>query len=211
LEKADINLEFAHVEFKSRFDKEQVLASVRIAQDLLTRFNNEGLTCSISILIDDKHAEHRLTIGDVAPFLAFLSQHITRIDYICYESRLTDYKEEMFSFLIEEHRDRIRQKVLDYEAKHGKIACSQDIAIWHLMRLGYILGDANTIVPVGALMRGSQLPPFQAQRLISILGENDREPEEIAKADILRFSRDGSVLSRIERIYFHPVTGNAIN
>ena len=209
--KSNINIEFADVEFKTEFDKGQVLASARIARDLVSVLTGEGHTCSVCILIDDKHAGRRLKISDVAPFLTYVSQHMPRIDYICYESRLTEYKEDMFQCVLPNYRDRVQQKVLGYEDRHGRIACSHDIAIWHLMRLGYIMDDATTLVPVGAFMGRMSLPPFHADRLISVLSETDRTPEQQAQDDILKFCYDDSIASKINRVYFDPVSGEVIH
>ncbi len=210
MEKSDINLEFAHVEFNTQFDKRQVLASAMIAQRLLTDFTKRGLICSVCVLIDDKHAGRKLTNSDIAPFLSYISEHVSRIDYICYESKLTEYKEEMFDCLMPDYKQKVRHKVLNYEEKNGRIACSHDIAIWHLMRLGYILGDATTLLPVGAVRHHFSFPPFHAKRVVSVLSKTDSDPERSAESDILKFCYDKSILHQIERIYFDPLTGKVV-
>ncbi|MBK8810460.1 MAG: hypothetical protein IPN69_06950 [Acidobacteria bacterium] len=207
MHKADINIEFAHIAFNADFDKEQVAFSSKIAAQQLSKLRDEGQICSVSILIDDKFTRHQLTLQeDVIPFIDFVSQHID-IDYICYESSLSKYMDALFACISDKYRNRISDKLRDYEAKHdGKIACSHDIAIWHLVRLGHIKTDAKTIVPVGGL-RNRKLQPFQANKVISILSESDRKPEETAVKEILRFCKDTDVVSRIQRIFFDPLSG----
>ena len=202
MEMGDVNLEFAHVSFAcDEFNHEQVTRSARLALKLLNRYRQEGLACSMSILIDDKHVRKRLTTAEVRPFLRIASRHVRQIDYICFEKRLPRYKNHLLRQIRPEKRAHVAEEMLRYRKRHGRIGCSHDIAIWHLMRLGLIQGaDVGTVVPVGALQAAS--PPFVARRAVSVLCASDKEPEDRAIHDILRHCIDDGVLGRIERIYF---------
>lgn len=209
MKKLDINIEFAHVSFNKHYDKKQVYLSAEIAKRLLEKFNEQNLVCSTSILIDDKHTNEKLNVEDVTPFIDYASQNID-IDYICYESHLTNYKKEMFKCILENRVEKIQEKILSYEESHGKIACSHDIAIWHLMRLGYIRAVASTIVPVGACSE-RQIPPFPAEKVISILVKSDKKPEEQAEKEILRYCKEVDIIDRIKRIYYDSISGDIID
>jgi hypothetical protein len=201
---SDINIEFAHVEFDgSRFDERIVAESARIATQLVTRYEKKGLTCCTCILIDDKNVG-RIATRSLQKFLDFVGRHITRVDYICYEGQLPRYLDCIFENIKEQKRDFVAGKVYSYSHRHDKIACSHDIAIWHLMRLGFINNiDASTLFPVSALQGfGRPQAPFIAKRVISILSNIHRQHEEKAVHDILRFSKEPGITNKIERIYF---------
>lgn len=201
---SDYSLEFAHVALIGKdFNRSEVTKSADIALKELKRIEKNGFTCAVCILIDDKHVKTTLTYKDITPFLQFVSQHFPRIDYVCFEKSLPRQKDKLFEQLDPDKRDHIAGEFWRYQRDHKKLACSHDIAIWHMIRLGLINDiEAGTIVPVGAVGRGAHARSFVAKSLISVLSEHDRLSEEKANEEILRHCVDIKAISRIRRIYY---------
>jgi hypothetical protein len=201
---SDYSLEFAHVALIGKdFNRSEVTKSADIALKELQRIEKKGLTCAVCILIDDKHVKSTLTYKDITPFLQFVSQHFPRIDYVCFEKSLPKHKDKIFEQLDPDKRDHIAGEFWRYQRKHKKLACSHDIAIWHMIRLGLINDiEAGTIVPVGAVGTSAHAPSFVARNLISILSAHDKPFEEKASKEILRHCVDKKAVSRIQRIYY---------
>jgi hypothetical protein len=201
---SDYNLEFAHVMLTGRsFNRDEVLKSAEIAKQELERIQTNGSTCAVCILIDDKHVEHKLTYKDLPVFRDFVTQHFSRVDYICFEKDLSKYKEKIFEKLRPESRDHVEAEIWRYQKTHRQLGCSHDIAIWHMIRLGLINDiDAATLIPVGWGVRQGRSPPFVARRIISILSRKDEDFEKKAYEDILKQCIDESAIRNIERIYY---------
>jgi hypothetical protein len=210
---ADINLEFAHVEFTAdgSFDCPTVKKSCLAAKDLYEGYQRDGLTCATVILIDDKQvpSPHRLSVYSVDPLLRMASRFLP-VDYITFESHLPRYKDQLLALLDPAHRKLVGRDMEYYARRDGRIACSHDIAIWHLLRLGYFDPvTADVAIPVGALTpRG--LPRFTARRAVSVLSRrlNQDDFETLAETTILRYLVVNTVLANIERIYIEDLTMN---
>jgi hypothetical protein len=190
----DVSIEFSHVDV-GLYDTSDVARSGEKASQIATLLTEQSKTFSVALLIDDKDSAHQITPNDVSLLIHEASKWLP-VNYVVFESRLADYKLDLFECIEESHRVAIRKQVDRYEAKSGRLACSHDIAIWHLLRLGIIKPDASTVVPVVSGDRYATRP-FFARSIVSILSKEDREPEEKAMCDILRFSKDESVSSRI--------------
>jgi len=150
-------------------------------------------------LIDDK----ALKIGDRPQWLArtirSLPNVFDKIDYICFESDLSTIADLFIDRLVSGNRGRRAREIERYRDKHGRIACSHDIAIWHSLRLG-LLGRHD-----GLLLRGPhwhQRTTFYCAHVVSILEEEDREDEARA-AEIMRESADSRLL-QVETIFYAP-------
>lgn len=190
----DVSIEFAHVDVAS-YDSSDVARSGQKAAQIARLLTQESKSYSVALLIDDKESARQMTSFDVSVLIHEASIWLP-VDYVVFESRLIDYKLDLFDSIRDSHKVIIRKQVERYESKSGRLACSHDIAIWHLLRLGMITPDASTVVPVTSRDR-YETRPFFAKSAVSILNEEDLEPEERAMAEILRFSKDETVPSRI--------------
>lgn len=194
----DVSIEFAHVDVGS-YDSSEVSRSGEVAARLASEFDVANESYSVSLLIDDKNSSERMTPNDVSLLILEASKWL-QVDYVVFESRLAEYKLDLFENIKESHRVVVKKFVERYEMKSGRLACSHDIAIWHLMRLGKIAADAATVVPVGS-RRGRIAKPFFAKRVVSILKDEDHDPEEKALDDILRHCTDETIPARIHRYF----------
>ena len=194
----DVSIEFAHIDVSS-YDSTDVARSGQKAAQIAKFLTKESKTFSVSLLIDDKESAHRMTSYDVSLLMHEASNWLP-VDYVVFESRLVDYKLDLFDNIRDSHKLSVTKQVDRFEAKSGRLACSHDIAIWHLLRLGKISPDASTVVPVSSRDRFKTMH-FAARSVFSILNEADREPEERAMSEILKFCTDETVSSRINIEY----------
>jgi hypothetical protein len=209
---SDVSIEFAHTEFIiqepniSKFDEDVVYRSSVIARQLNDKLTAQGLTCATCILIDDKQVGKPLTPQEVHPLLHIARQQL-EVNYICFENRLPMYRDLVLALLPEKQRRRVARDMQHYIDKHGKIACSHDIAIWHLMRLGYLdhLGP-DLIIPFDNYGR-LRIPHFEAKRVVSILSRKlgHDVQEEKADRDILRYCDIPDLSERVQRIYIEDL------
>ena len=201
-----INLEFAHVEFSGDgyFDHSAVEKSAALAKELFHSYQSRSLSCATAILIDDKQVpqHHRLSVHDIDPLLRIATGFLP-VDFISFESRLPTYKDQLLGLLDPAHRRIVGRDMDYYENRDGRIACSHDIAIWHMLRLGYIGPiTPDVAIPVAAFSaRG--LPPFTCRRAVSVLSRDLHHDdfETLAEEKILRHSVINGLSARIERVY----------
>lgn len=206
--RSEINIEIAHVYwdgsgFGERFI-EEYNKSIQTIQDLcIIRGVNRF---SISILIDDK----RINFADKFSWLQYnmnrFSKLFESIDYLVMESDLKNYMSMMYKLVEYRQRRSIESSVERYIRAKKTPACSHDIAVWHLMRSG-AFGAIN--LPVYRIVNTDNraerlLPSFCASRIASVLNQSDREHEETAEAEILRYiSSDHFSWRNVERYYYY--------
>lgn len=181
---SDWNLELAHINWDSPGASNSVQESLAQAYDWIARWQEEGSSYVACILVDDK--ESPVTARSV--WLDRASDHhpelFELLDFVCFESDLITLKDEFLAHFAPPPRGRIDRELERYREKHGKVACSHDIAIWHLLRLGGLASGIDLMIP----LRPTDKSPF-ALRLLSVLEEEDREAESRAR-EILRYSSD---------------------
>jgi hypothetical protein len=201
---SDYSLEFAHVEVTGgRFDVDSVERSAQLARLKLDEIEGRGQTCSVCILVDDKEEPADLGERGLKRLKQVVTGSFPRVDYICFEKSLARHVDALYTNLRAEKRQRVRSGIARYRAAHGHLGCSHDIAIWQMMRFGWI---ENT-VPQGIInvrwgeVRGGS-SPFVAKSLISVLSRGDARFEKKALDDILCYSVDAKAIARIERIYY---------
>ena len=205
MQPVSINVEFAHVDLALPLSSEEsewnIVQSGKIAQDLLSEAESRGLSCTTSILIDDKHSDTAPSSEEVGKLLSFVRLHGPRVDFLCIESSLVSYEYRLLTCMKDTQRRRIERELDSYRHRYGKLGCSQDIAIWHLLRLGY-LGEpqARSVIPVG--VTGQSRRPFFADEVVSVLPRGLAPFEEKAKSDLLDHCEDGEVENRIRLIFF---------
>ena len=192
----DFNIEFSHVDVES-YDSFEVASSGAVAAQIAAKLDADNKTYSVSLLVDDKNSNERMAPEDISLLLLESSKWL-HVDYVVFESRLADYKLDLLENIQDSHRVSVKKLIERYESKSGRLACSHDIAIWHLMRLGKINADVSTVVPVSS-HRGKMVKPFYSRNVISVLSNQDREPEEKAITDVLCYCVDSSIVARIKR------------
>lgn len=198
----DVNIEFAHTKFtiEADFDMQSVRTSAylarRIAEDIVER----GHRCTFSILVDDKHNPGMLSLDHYTPLLAAVRDLVT-VDYVFLESRLLNYKLQLLGLLMEDVRKTVERDMDHYLEREGNLACSHDIAIWHLMRLGYVHLAQDDIMATNLSTPGN-IAPFVARHVISVLPRSLSGFEERAESEILRHVCAHGTSEHIERVYF---------
>lgn len=183
----DWNLEVAHVTWGSAGARDSVNESVVQGLEWIARWKATGATYVACSLIDDKE----VAIVDRDAWLSSNSQAFRQLfdllDFVCFESDLISLKDEFLARFEPPRRGKIEREFERYREKHGKVACSHDIAIWHALRLGLLPSGFGLMRPLKQHARG----PYGAQ-VLSILEEEDRAPEERAK-EILRYADDAAI------------------
>ena len=197
----DWNLEVAHVNWASpaaSFSIEEALATAR---EYTSDWSRSGKSFVICSLVDDK--EFRISDRDAWLVEAERGhpELFRMLDYVCFESDLVTLKDEFLNQLQPRQRGRIDREIDRYRRKHGSVACSHDIAVWHMLRLG-LLGSGDQIIrAIRRRRERDDLHSFYARSALSILEEEDREAEERA-SEILRYCTERDVTKRLELIYY---------
>jgi hypothetical protein len=191
----DWNIEVAHVNWGTPGAPGSVEESLADAEVYLAGWRRRGATFVVSALIDDKE----LGIPNRSKWLELCSQRYPNlfkiIDFVCFESDLILLKKEFLSQIQESQRGRIDREMERYREKHGHIACSHDIAIWHLLRLGLLNSGEKLLPAINDRRFGF------ARGALSILEDEDRIAEERAR-ELLLYCEDSTVLSRIKCVYY---------
>jgi hypothetical protein len=207
------NIEFAHVTLnnKGEFNAEELRLSCSIAARLCDQLSNQGLSFVTSVLVDDEEFDQAAD-SDLVSNLLEQANRSLKIDYVCWESRLHRFSDQLLDLIATEKRANIAKKINRYIARHGHIACSHNIAIWQMIRLGAIpYVGSDMIFPLqstGAHSSNRTMPG--ADLAISVLSgftNYMRVSEDIAEKDILSYVSDNSYLARIKRIYFDKSGG----
>ena len=200
MSRAILNVEVGHIDWNSDEAPASLAESIRISGELVS---GQGLTRDdycMSILVDDK-------VLEIASRTNWLDNQIQKhpalfegIDYVVFESDLGAFGEKFLSLVNPKYQGAIRREMDRYIKKHGVIACSHDIALWHSYRLG-LLGEDASIVHVMSADGPTKAAPFFAQQCLSVLGDENKEPENRAEG-ILKRLTDRTILDRIEVVYY---------
>jgi D-amino-acid oxidase len=180
-----VDIEFGHNVLGSRYrhQKAEVARSASIAEELVTALT----TCAeiktvTSVLVDDKHEGQ----------LSCLDRHVDEIeklvapmgmDRIMLESELSRNLPELLALVPSRKRESLERDIADWRARHnGFLACSQDIAIWHTLRLG-LIADMGVTWARDCDDVGN---PDTQRVCVSVLPERFRPFEDRSYAEILR-------------------------
>ena len=132
------------------------------------------------MLVDDKKLDQ--SVRESLEDEVLRRVHGLGIDYVCFETRLTDALPALRRIL----PDRI-WKSLERRRRgpSGRLTCDQDILLWYALRLG--LAD-KALCGVSANTAGAtnQGRPFEANRLVSFLDVQFAESERKAQVLINR-------------------------
>lgn len=193
----EYSLEVAHVDWGSSGALESVAESMAVAAEITEKWKRQGSTYTCGMLIDDKE----FRIGDreswLRSLLAEFHPQLKVVKFACFESDLVGLKDEFLSQIDDEHSGRVSREIERYRRKHGRVACSQDIAIWHLLRLGLLPSGASLLYPLSDISETN----FYAKQVLSILEEGDKAAEERAR-EIIKHCRKSDVVNRIKIEYY---------
>jgi hypothetical protein len=187
MKKSDYNIEFAHVYVNENFANEHYRAA-QIAERRVREIKKQEQSCVLVLLIDDYNPSNFVLNTD--NFLERLDKMGVKPDYVVYESEMVTYGDRV----LEELNNGIRKQYLRYIKKHGKYPCSFLIAIWYLLRLGFL--DIKPII------KSLASKPFIAHKIINILPRKYKSVENKA-LDIINSTRfKDLVKDKIEYIFY---------
>lgn len=180
----DWNLEIAHVNWGDKAARESVEEALTQGKDWIDRWQADSATFVVCCLVDDKEI-------DIANREVWLTSHLNEfpqlfdlLDYVCFESDLISLKDEFLARFEPPRRGKVERELERYRSKHGRVACSHDIAIWHTLRLGLLPSGQDLMRPLKVRRKG----PY-GHNILSILEEEDRAPEDRA-LEILGYAAD---------------------
>jgi hypothetical protein len=180
------------------FDRDELLLSCEVANRLRANFENDNIDVFSILLVDDKKVDLDIR-ADLSDALTDYLRQFTKIDYYCYERDLAGYVNPMLGRLAPPAR-RLQKVAIERRFEKGinTLACSVDVAIWHMLRLG-LIEDANRVVRYLDAIG----PYSAADFVVSILPAYLQGPEEMAAEKILKFVKhDHDVRDRITPVYF---------
>ncbi len=192
-----VNLEIGHVDWLSSSRYDSLSKSLTIAREYMAKGNLDRSRCVLTVLIDDKSK----SFARKEDWLFHIENHHpefhNEIDFFVFESSLETLKHTFLSLVVNEHREEITRQMIRYQRRHGIIACSHDIAIWHLYRLGFLGIDLQHVF----FAKRHQPPTFFAEHVVSILEETDM-PAEMRAQGLLRSLTTPNILSHIELLQY---------
>ena len=202
----DVNIEFAHVAPGARNADLSFRKSYSLFIQCIDACLAKSETVSVSILIDDKEETLSVSKSWLLDKLAEAKFHHFDRLFWGTESKLVLYRKALYSLVVPSARDRISNEIERYYRKHGRLACSHDIAIWHLLRLGQIAEFVHIGGrPEVAFDHGHSetAPPLPAGRLISILSDEDYGAEQRAANEIIALTVNGDeILRKMDKIFY---------
>lgn len=196
---SDFNIEIAHFEITyltnlSYEEIDNLLQNEKAKLDaLFKQLNLYDKKVSISVLIDDKDAQN--ASETIKYFISSLIK--IGVDFITYESRLVTFVNDIKPVL----PTSILNEFNKYMLNHYKLACAQDIFVWHSLRLGLFDCSFDGIVePLSTVAKNNEIS-FLANSIVSILDLNLKPYED--KADNYFSKTYGvEVASTIKRVYY---------
>jgi hypothetical protein len=201
-----ISLELGHTTLTRdrTFDHDELSRSCKLANRLRTCVVPATLSVVTTLLIDDKKIDARIRERRGGELTAYL-QRFAEIDYYCYERDLVAYVEPMLACLTPRVR-KTQREAIDRRRRNGyeTLACSVDVTIWHLLRLGILEDTEHVLRPLNA-----DRPYSGSEVTVSVLPDYLGDPEEKAAKRILKHLHGHpNVRNRVFPVFF-PVDGLA--
>jgi hypothetical protein len=194
-----LSIEFGHsmLGCDGAFSRADAMRSADLAAALTEAADQALCQTTTSVLVDDKQVLPADRERLAEPLIDALRSRL-RVDFVCYESDLVAYVENLVDLVEpEKSREKLRRSLSGRIEKYGSLPCSADIAIWHLLRLGMIEDR------FGALRRcdaGTAFSPCDIA--ISVLQDNLAEYETAARSNILHFIESLRDNERVIPIYY---------
>lgn len=197
-----INVEIAHVRtWSAQGGLASAEESLLIADEYCHGLQISAESLVLVVLVDDKVQPIRERESWLDEVTLRWPAVFSRIDFICFESDLSIIADIFIAQLRTQNRARRAREIERYRNKHGRIACSHDIAIWHSFRLGR-LGRHDQLIFPGSRGMHLDLGSFYCPNVVSILEEEDREDEARAREIMLEADDNGDF--RVETIFYAP-------
>lgn len=184
----------------SEVEIQEVRASAEIATGLADQLRAHGFVVAYSLLIDDKRLTTEVSIGD---HLREISSHAHGLEFdrIILESSLVELLPDLIESIGSRDKIRLRKQAEKWRATHeGYLACSQDVAIWHSLRLGLVT-PKNGVSLKEDVSSGGPGNEGCTTICISVLPRRLAEYEERARLDILRYV-SGYQSENVYQLYF---------
>ena len=198
----DISIEISHIELDRVTGEIEGVAneimekSFRIAKSLKSKLMLKDYSFNTVVLIDDKKYS-RSTSSRKQQVIENVLARLMRdgVDYVVFESELEPYSRDILPLIHSRYR-----RDFDIHKKHASTGCTEDIVIWYSLRLGIINHNDNLFKEYSRYKQHKR-PPFNANRLISILPSSLRNVEARAEQRICK-SFGNEVGALCGKIYF---------
>jgi D-amino-acid oxidase len=196
-----VDIECGHHVLNSRYSQveiQELSVSAEIATRLADQLRAHGFEVGYSLLIDDKRLTTELSIYDHVHEISSHA-HGLEFDRIILESSLGELLPDLIESIIARERSRLKKEAKKWRSAHnGYLACSQDVAIWHSLRLGLVTPK----VDVSLKDNSNSLVSEECTTVcISVLPRRLLEFEERAQREILRYVL-GYQSENVHQLYF---------
>ncbi len=204
--KFDVCVEYGHVyaDRTGLFDDAQLCMSAHAGSLVADKLARLGISVRRVVLYDDDLVAPEFIMPSAKKLLSKLAEK-HQPDFLCFEHRLQSCSRGMDALVGKQEGARLAKEILHYSSKHGAYACSHNVALWHLYRLGLLSCSDQTacwrVEPweaVAAEAFGS------AQIAVSILDPVFMESEDRADREVLS-KCEREVRDRIIRFCIDPV------
>ncbi len=180
-----ISLEYAHASLGA-IDKSDIQRSVEAARAVDARLVDDGHEVTRVVLLDDKTVDPANARERAEQVLGLAADLGLPGDLSFSETDLRSFLPNLEQILPSRARKRLNRDASTGLTKYGNLPCSVDIALWHSLRLG-LLGVSE----VGSY-----------DLAISVLGDGNREFEDLASDHFLRFLEPTGTISRIITLFY---------
>ncbi|MCX6786118.1 MAG: hypothetical protein NTZ18_04715 [Candidatus Komeilibacteria bacterium] len=185
----DYNIEYAHIYTDQDFNLEQI-ASIEKTKEIIQDLEKRKKTYSLVVLIDDYHP-HQIKFDQQA-FVSKLKNFNLMPDYIAFESKLADYKDDILNSLPPKEARELNK----YLQKKEKLNCSFLIVGWYLLRLGFLPFKNQLAIKISKNEK-----PFCGQEIINIL-EKKYVSTEVNVSRTIKKSIFKDSLKKINNIFY---------
>jgi hypothetical protein len=185
----DYNIEYAHIYSDQDFNNEQI-ASINKTKEVINGLEKHKKTYSLVVLIDDYHPDQ--IKFDQQKFTNSLKDFGLVPDYITFESRLVDYKEDILNLLPANEVIKFNK----YFKKREKLNCSFLIVGWYFLRLGLLPLKDKLIIKISKNRK-----PFCGKEIINILDEKYTDTEESTHR-IIKKTVFKDAVTKIKKVFY---------
>ena len=199
-----VSIEFAHSLLDPRNRTESTVGelqfSATLARQLESELESQGIDVDTVILLDDKQLSPGLERNTEAQRL--LSLIDVQPDFLVFESDLKQLLPALLEVVQEPRRGRLTTEIERRASRGDQLACSVDIAIWHLLRLGILRPPPRSTEPLTPPL--GELGPYALA--VSILPRYLKEYEDKAQRENLS-AVSRTLSQRIEILYVESSQG----
>ncbi len=209
----DVAIEYGHCQVgagDSYHEPRELTVSAGYARSLCDVLDRSGYRHTTQVLVDDKSLPPSAVASASLTALRRDCEQVLEPDCIVLESGLVGLLDRFLSETIDAPgSDRARSGVLRYRYKHGTLACSQVIALWHALRLGRLEPD-ELVMPrtkLGSPLTGRLLP---CRIAVSILPRRHQAAEDAADRDLLARVSSIDLRRQVLRFYYPDNAAEAV-